>query len=350
MVVQFRLTFYRVGFYRLPSCCHLYKSAVQFRRLRLRYAMMKLRMHQLCGLAAIAALVCGFVITDAGAQAPERVRTQTVSLGVVSELGRAQVTGHFNEFVRYIAGNLSSASEVEGKIVIAPTPFQLARLIEQKKVDFYMESPYPTYLVNDVQGVAKLLLRRWKGGMAEYRSLIFTRKNGEVNRLEDLRGKVFVFEDPESTSGHFLPKHFLSRKGFKFLDKSRFDPDALPTDVRYVFAGSQIKVFDWVLTGKAAVGAISDDDYARLDEKARSGIIILAETERLPRHLLSVRKDFSPALTDRLEKVLLVMHENDEGRKILKNTDNTTKFDRLPGGDEGLRRRLAEIFASPEKN
>ena len=313
---------------------------------------MIMRMHarQLSVLPAIAALVCGFFAASAAGQAPERVKAQTVSLGIVSELSRAQVADHFSDFVRYVAGNLSSASDIEGKVVIAPTPFQLARLIEQKKVDFYMESPYPTYLVNDVQGVAKLMLRRWKGGMAEYRSLIFTKKNGEINRLEDLRGKVLVFENPESTSGHFLPKHFLTRKGFKFIDKSRFDPYASPTDIGYLFAGSQEKVVDWVLTKKAAAGAFSDDDYARLDEKKRSDIIILAETERLPRHLVSVRKDFSPALADRLEKILLSMHENDQGRKILKNTDDTTKFDLLPEGDAGLRRRLAEIFQSPKKN
>jgi phosphonate transport system substrate-binding protein len=311
---------------------------------------MKLRAHQLCGLAAIAALVCGFLSADAAEKSPARVKTQTISLGVVSELGRGQVTGHFSEFLHYITTNISSASNMEGRVVIAPTPFQLARLIEQKKVDFYMDSPYPTYLINNVQGVAKLLLRGWKGGMAEYRSLIFTRKNGEINRLEDLKGKVFVFEDPESTSGHFLPKHFLARTGFKFIDKNRFDPDASPTDVRYLYSGSQEKVVDWVLTKKAAAGAISDDDYARLDEKTRSEITILAETERLPRNLLSVRKDFSPALTDRLEKLLLAMHENDQGRKILKITDDTTKFDRLPEGDAGLRRRLSEIFSSPARN
>jgi len=186
--------------------------------------------------------------------------------------------------------------------------------------------------------------------MAEYRSLIFTKKNGEINRLEDLRGKVLVFESPDSTSGHFLPRHFLTRKGFKFIDKSRFNPEALATDIGYLFAGSQEKVVDWVLTKKAAAGAFSDDDYARLDEKKRSDIIILAETERLPRHLVSVRKDFSPALADRLEKILLSMHENDQGRQILKNTDDTTKFDLLPEGDAGLRRRLSEIFQSPKKN
>jgi phosphonate transport system substrate-binding protein len=313
---------------------------------------MIMRMHarQLSVLPAIAALVCGFFAANAAGQAPERVKAQTVSLGIVSEINQSLIADHFSDFVRYVAGKLSSASDIEGKVVIAPTPFQLARLIEQRKVDFYMESPYPTYLVNDVQGVARLMLRRWKGGMAEYRSLIFTKKNGEINRLDDLRGKVFVFESPDSTSGHFLPRHFLTRKGFKFIDKSRFNPEALATDIGYLFAGSQEKVVDWVLTKKAAAGAFSDDDYARLDEKKRSDIIILAETERLPRHLVSVRKDFSPALADRLEKILLSMHENDQGRKILKNTDDTTKFDLLPEGDAGLRRRLSEIFQSPKKN
>jgi phosphonate transport system substrate-binding protein len=301
-------------------------------------------------LPVIAALLCGLFAADATAQVQERAKAKTISLGIISETNRTQITDHFSDFVRYVAAKLTPASDVEGKVVIAPTPFQLARLIEQKRVDFYMESPYPTYLVNHVQGVARLLLRRWKGGMAEYRGLIFTKRNGEINRLEDLRGKVVVFEDPESTSGHFLPKSLLMRKGFKFTDKSRFDPYASPTDVGYVFAYSQEKLVDWVLTKKAAAGAFSDDDFARLGDSKRSALIILAQTEPLPRHLISVRKDFAPESVDRLEKILLSMHENDQGRRILKKTDDTTKFDLLPEGDAGLRRRLSEIFHSAQKN
>jgi phosphate/phosphite/phosphonate ABC transporter binding protein len=305
---------------------------------------------QLLALLAIAAFVCGLFVANASGQTPATVKPQTFSLGIVTEFNRTQMAENFRDFVRYLAARLTSASDIEGKVVIAPTPFQLAKLIAQKKVDFYMDSPYPTHLVNDVHGVAKLLLRRWKGGMAEYRSLIFTKKNGEINRLEDLRGKVLVFEDPESTSGHFLPKSFLTRKGFKFIDKSRFDPYASPTDIGYLFAYSQEKLVHWVLTQKVAAGAFSDDDYARLDEQKRSDITILAQTERLPRHLLSVRKDFPPALADRLEKTLLSMHEDDQGRRILKKTDDTTKFDLLPEGEAGLRQRLSEIFHSPKKN
>jgi hypothetical protein len=46
---------------------------------------------------------------------------------------------------------------------------------------------------------------------------------------------------------------------------------------------------------------------------------------------------------------LLSMHEDDLGRRILKKTDDTTKFDLLPEGETWLRRRLAEIFRSPER-
>lgn len=299
---------------------------------------------------AIAALACGLIAANVAGQPLEKAKPQTVSLGIISEIDRAQIADHFSDFVRYLASKLTSASDVEGKVVIAPTPFQLAKLIEQKKVDFYMDSAYPTYLINNVHGVARLMLRRWKGGMAEYRSLIFTKRNGEITRLEDLRGKLFAFEDPESTSGYFLPKSFLSQKGFKFTDKSRFDPYASPRDVGYRFAYSQKKLLDWVLSKRAEAGAFSDDDFAKLEENKRADIAILARTQPLPRHFISVRNDFAAVLADRLEKVLLSMHENDQGRHILKKADDTTKFDRLPEGDSGLRRRLAAIFHSAEKN
>jgi phosphonate transport system substrate-binding protein len=302
---------------------------------------------QFAGLTAIAALVCALFAAKP-ANAAETPQPQTLSLGIISDIYQSRITEQFSDFIRYVAAKLASPSESRGKVVIARTPFELARLIQQRQVDFYMDSPYPTYLINDVHGVAKLLLRRWKGGMPEYRSLIFTKRNNEINHLDELRGKVIAFEDPESTSGYFLPHAFLVRKGFTFADKNRFDPYASPTDLRYVFAYSQEQLVDWVLTQKASAGAFSDDDHSRLEKQQRSDILILAETERLPRHLISVRRDFSLVLADRLRKILLSMHESDQGRTILRKIE-TTKFDLLPEGDVGLRRRLEEIFESAKK-
>lgn len=309
-----------------------------------------MKRQRLAVIFAIAALLFGVILgSNAAGQTADRVEAKAISLGIVSEINQKEIEEHFRDFVGYVARKLSSGSDMEGKVVVAPTLLQLAKLLEQKQVDFYMESPYPTYIINSVHGAAKLLLRRWKGGMAEYQSLIFTKRSSEIRRLEDLRGKIIAFEDPGSTSGHFLPKFFLSRKGFKLSEKSRLEQNVSPSEVGYIFAYSQEKLVDLVLTRQAAAGAFSNDDYATLDEKRRSDINVLAHTERLPRHLVSIRKDLAPVLAGRLEEILLSMHEDDEGRSILQKADNTTRFDELPGGEARMRRQLLETFYSVEK-
>jgi phosphate/phosphite/phosphonate ABC transporter binding protein len=294
----------------------------------------------------IAALLFGVILgSNTAGQTPYRVETKTISLGIVSEIRQKEIEEHYRDFVDYVARKLS----YEGKVIIASTPPELAKLLGQQKVDFYMESTYSTYVINDLQGAGRLLLRRWQRGKPEYQSLIFAQRNSGVNRLDDLRGKIIVFEDPESTSGYFLPKFFLLRNGFKLSEKSRLEAGVAPGEIGYVFASSQEKLVDWVLTKQAAGGAFSDDDYAKLDEKTKADVGVLAQTERLPRHLVSVRKDMAPALADRLKAILLAMSEDDEGRRILQKTGETTKFDMLPEGEEGMRRRLLETFYSPAK-
>jgi phosphonate transport system substrate-binding protein len=270
-------------------------------------------------------------------------------LGLISETHRKEIEERFRDFARYVARKASSETELEGRVVTAPTPFELAKLLEQRRVDFFMESAYPTYVINFVHGNGKLLLRRWKGGMADYYSLIFTKRNSGVTRLEDLKGKTIVFEDAGSTSGYLLPKLYLLRRGLKLKEKRGFSPDSESTDVGYVFAYTQNNLVDSVLTQQAAAGAFSNDDLAALDEKKKADIAILAQTDRLPRHLVSVRSDLAPALISRLETVLLTMHEDPEGRKILQRADGTAKFDQLPGGEAAMRRRLLDSFFSPDK-
>ena len=138
-------------------------------------------------------------------------------------------------------------------------------------------------------------------------------------------GKVIAFEDPESMSGHLLPRFFLLKRGFKLVETNRPAADSSPPEIGFVFAYTQAKLVELVLTQQVAAGAFNDDDYAKLDEKRRSDINILAETELLPRHLVSIRKDMTPALASRIENILVSMNEDAEGRRILQKTGDTTK-------------------------
>jgi phosphate/phosphite/phosphonate ABC transporter binding protein len=274
---------------------------------------------------------------------------KTFTLGLVSAVKQKEIAEHFREFAHYVAHKLYAPTDAEGKVVVAPTLSELAKLLTQNNVDFFMESPYPTYVVNHVHGAANLLLRRWKGGKAEYRSLIAAHKDSNMSRLQDLRGKIIAFEDPESTSGYFLPKFFLQRNGFKLSQVPAENAKVPMTEVGYLFGKTQDNLIELVLSKQVAAGALSDDDYAALDNQKKANLNILAQTELLPRHLVSVRKNLAPELIERLGRVLQSMNEDDEGRKILRSID-TTQFDVLPGGEEVMRRRLLETFHSPGKN
>jgi phosphonate transport system substrate-binding protein len=300
--------------------------------------------HSIQQIFGVTALLCSLISGTATAgQTMGPVKVKSITLGLVSGTSQKEIEAHFQSFVLYVARKLGSGAGTEGKVVIVPTPLQMAKFLEEKKVDFYMDSPYPTYLINK-QGASVLLVRRWKSGMAEYRALIFSKKNSEINRLEQLRGKMIVFEDPGSTSGYLLPKVLLLKRGFKLTEKSRTDEKVAPKEIGYVFAATSANALSLVLSGKVAAGAFSDDDYGGLEGPQKAEILILTQTDLFPRHLVSVRKDLNPEVKNRLKEVLLAMSQEDEGRRIMQQTDQTTKFDLLPGGEELVRRRLVETF------
>jgi len=272
-----------------------------------------------------------------------------ITLGLVSASQQLEIREYFEPFVTYVARKIFAAPGAQGKVLVVSSLPELARLLEQKGVDFYMESPYPTYVINQVHGAGRVLLRRWKGGLAEYRSLIVTAKDGGIDRLESLRGTKIAFEDPESTSGYFLPKFFLQRNGFKLSPITDNTAQPSPAAITYIFAGKTDKVLDFVLARQVSAGAMSDDDFSLLEPQKKDRLNVLAQTDFLPRHLVSVRKDLSQEASERLAAILQAMHEDSTGRQILSKMDNTMKFDNLPGGEEAMRRRLLDTFFDPQR-
>ncbi|HXV79019.1 MAG TPA: PhnD/SsuA/transferrin family substrate-binding protein, partial [Candidatus Binatia bacterium] len=84
--------------------------------------------------------------------------------------------------------------------------------------------------------------------------------------------------------------------------------------------------------------------FAHVSDTSKASISLLGETESVPRHLVSVRKDVPEPIVKRLREILLSMDQDKEGQEILRKADNTTKFDSLPGGEEMVRRTLVELY------
>lgn len=277
------------------------------------------------------------------AQVKQTVSIKTLTLGVVYQSAPERVAEHFRPLVEYAARKLAPTGEIKGTVIVADKTLQLIELVERGQVDFYLESAFPTYIINR-SGTGRLLLRRWKGGMSDYRGVIFTSKASRITRLEDLPGKMIAFEDPGSTSGYFLPKLLLFEKRFRVAEKPDLSAKVSGGEIGYIFAGSEKNVVHLVREEKVAAGAISNEDYASLDETSKARLAVLVESGSVPRHLVSVHKNLPEAVIKRLREIFLSMHQDDEGQKILRQTDGTTKFDTLPGGEEAFRRKLIDLY------
>ena len=64
-----------------------------------------------------------------------------------------------------------------------------------------------------------------------------------------------------------------------------------------------------------AAGAVSNDDYASLDETSKARLSVLVESESLPRHLVPVRRNLPDAVVKRLREILLRMVQMCRGVK-----------------------------------
>ena len=197
------------------------------------------------------------------AQVKQTVGIKTLTLGVAYQSEPKSVAEHFRPLVQYVADKLGPAGDIKGSVVVADNTARLIELLEQGQVDFYLESPFPTYLVNRT-GKGKLLLRRWKGGMAEYRGVILASKASRITRLEDLRGKMIAFEDPGSTSGYFLPKLLLFEKRFRVTEKPDLSAKVSTAEIGYIFAGSEDEALIWRPGSRNALGG-SGPSFAMQD-------------------------------------------------------------------------------------
>lgn len=234
----------------------------------------------------------------------------------------------FLPLATYLAQQLQAEGIDQGKVVVAESIPAMSSLLQTRQVDLYIDSLFPSLAVSRLSG-SKLLLRRWKMGQSEYRSVIFARKDGGVARLEDLKGKVIAFEEPFSSTGYFFPKVDLLKMKFRLTLKRPGSDPVKTDDVGYIFSHGDTNTIFLVLNGGVAAGAVDDQKYLGLAKNLDS-FKIVHETASFPRQIASYRADLPATLVTRVKEILLSMHQSKEGGKVLREFESTTKFDEIP--------------------
>lgn len=147
-------------------------------------------------------------------------------------------------------------------------------------------------------------------GHATYRSYIIVPADSPAQRWEDLQGKVFAFTDPLSLSGYMAPLYLLRSVG---ETPDRFFARTLFTYSHDRSIGAVAEM--WV--DGAAVDNLVYEALLVQDSYYGQRTRVIWESEPFGAPPVVVPAGMDPVLKERLREVLLEMHTNPDGRKVL---------------------------------
>lgn len=130
------------------------------------------------------------------------------------------------------------------------------------------------------------------------------REDSSLQQLTDLKHKRIAFSSPESTMGFQLPAYMLVQNGVCLND--------LET---YSFVGNHQNVAYAVLAGRFDVGAVKSEVYEEMKDQ---GLRVLTPLPDVVDHPFVATSRLNKRLVTKIENVLQNMHNNENGRKILK--------------------------------
>ncbi|MGA1846592.1 phosphate/phosphite/phosphonate ABC transporter substrate-binding protein [Deferribacter abyssi] len=229
-----------------------------------------------------------------------------LNFGIASMISPDETYFLYKDFGNYIAKKLG----VKINAIFRRNYADMNRLIETGQVDFAsICTGALIYLNNKKYEIAAVPV---VNGKSTYKSYIIVNKNYGINNIDELRGRVFAFTDRLSNSGYIYPTYLILRK-------EKIKPEQF--FFRIYFTNSHDKsiylVNEGVVDGAAVDSLVFEYVSHSQPEKVKNIKIVHESDEFLsPPFVVSTYLDKN--IKQRLKTVLLNMHQNEEGVKILK--------------------------------
>jgi len=237
--------------------------------------------------------------------APALAGEGPLKVAIAAMLSPKETFVEYRRMVEYIGNKLGRKVELVMRKDYAETD----SLLRDSAVDLAFICAGP-YVQDRKEFGVELLAAPVVRGKTSYRSFIIVGKGSPYRSLKDLRGKSFAYTDQNSNSGCWAPMYMLAKKGI--------DPDRFFSKVIYSHGhdSSVEAVANGVVDGAAVDSIIYEYMVAKGSSSAR-GVKVIEESDDFGIPPVVVPKGLDPRLKAEARKVLLDMHQDPEGRKIL---------------------------------
>ena len=237
---------------------------------------------------------------------PGQGMEQPLRIGVASMITPVDAVKYYQDIVDYISEELG----VPVEMVFRKSYSEMDRMLERGDVDvaFICSAPY---VENKRKFGVELLVAPQVSGSAWYRSYIIVHKDSAIDSFDELEGKAFAYTDPKSNSGKMYPDYRL------FVEKG-LRPEKFYR--KYIYSYSHNKSIELVAKRVVDGAAVESLVYDYMRKKgspyvAQTKIIEKSPEFGSPPIVVSTR--LPTFLKERLREVLLRMHLEPKGKKIL---------------------------------
>ena len=203
---------------------------------------------------------------------------------------------HYRELFEFIGGKIARPIE----LIQRKTYLEINELLGRNEIDlaFICSGPYAggkeTYRFH-VLAVPQVQ------GEHFYRSYLIVNRKQAYQRLEDLRGRVFAFTDPDSNSGRIAPAFWLYQRGER--------PERFFSKVIYTYShdNSILAVGRGLVDGAAVDGLVWEYFQSANPELTRpTRIILKSEPYAIPPVVAS--REFPQEKRKQIAEILLAIH------------------------------------------
>jgi phosphonate transport system substrate-binding protein len=256
--------------------------------------------------------LCAVLVTGCGkpeTPAPRRPPPEkTLLIGLTPE------HNIFRQVRRYepLADYLSEKTGVRVTLKVLTYRGNVTDNFQSLKLDGAFFGSFSYVLAHAKLGVVVLARPEESDGTSSYHGVLFARKDSGIRTVRQMKGKRLALVARATTAGYLFPLIFLKRAGIR-------NHDTFFSEVYY--AGAHEGSIDDVLVRKADVGVSKNTVYNRfaaVDPRVDKDLVILGKSDDVPENALALRQSIEDSVKNKLTDVLIAMHSDPEGVKVLK--------------------------------
>jgi phosphonate transport system substrate-binding protein len=233
------------------------------------------------------------------------IASAEIKFGILPRLTTLDMYSMFKPLEEYLT------REAGEKVSIVTTKdfATFKEMVTAGQVDIGFANPLIYIELKNKMDLAPLALASELKAGTKFRGILIARKDSNINKLQDLKGKKLIFVDKDSAAGYIFQMFLLSKSGM----------DVHKDFVTLPFAKKHDNVTIAVINGNADAGGIREDDLDKMKDKVNiSQLKIVGFTDYFPNWPVFATPSLNKDTAMKIQAALLKLKPKDpQSEKIL---------------------------------